>query len=128
MMVLRDVGSRDIDNPQMADRRQNEKFEIAAVLFGRARLQVDRDMLLVEAIGELAHGKRGALSALLSHRVDIFAQLHHRLKSEAACLVWHDRAKAAQTHPSRCAPIAIPQKVCKKEPEPIKWMQLQMIS
>ena len=60
VMELRHVRPGDARDRQLPERGQDESFEVAAILLGRARLHADRDVLLVEPLGQLLHRDRPA--------------------------------------------------------------------
>jgi hypothetical protein len=55
-MDLGDVGPRYLGHPVIAERRDNHTLQHAPVAFGRARLKTERDVLLLETVGELLDG------------------------------------------------------------------------
>lgn len=58
VMELRHVRPGDARDRQLPERGKDEAFEVPAVLLGRARLHADRDVLLVEPLGQLLHSDR----------------------------------------------------------------------
>jgi len=69
MVELCYVRASDFRDGQSADCGQDEALEVSTILLRRASLQAHRDMLLVEAVSQIADGSGAALGGPISRRI-----------------------------------------------------------
>jgi hypothetical protein len=98
MVEAGDVRLGHVGHLQPADRWKDEATEVPAILPRGARLEADRDVLLVEALGKL--GNRERVAALLSITGRILAVLDRGEQAErfGPRLLGGEHAMLAQAH------------------------------
>jgi hypothetical protein len=94
VVELGDIGAGDIDHSQASEGREDEALQVPAILLRRAFLDTDRNVLLVEPVGELGDGD--CLSPLLAMESGVPAVPH--LRQHLDC---HSAGLLGREHPVR---------------------------
>jgi hypothetical protein len=106
-MQSRDIAPQDVIDPKAAKARTNDLFDNTAVFARCAGFEVDRDVVLQEAVGETVHGRGRAGPPFRFGRVCAAGHATEDLPRPLPRLVWGESAVDPNFDPALAALLAV---------------------